>query len=80
MAPALLGMAFECRQTCLLQALQVALAAARRLNDASCDAGVNDGGLRDPAELFDGRVEGFAHIARRLVIKRAVLGLDERQN
>ena len=43
---ALLGMAFECRQTCLLQAHRVAFAATCSCPDnPSCDAGVNNGWL-----------------------------------
>jgi hypothetical protein len=39
-------MTFECRQTCLLQAHRVAFAATGRLDNARCDAGVNNSGLR----------------------------------
>lgn len=39
-------MAFEYHQTRLLQAPKDAFAASGHLNDASCDAGINNGGLR----------------------------------
>jgi hypothetical protein len=62
-------MAFECRQACLLQAHWVAFAASGRLDDASGDACVNDSRLRGAAKQLDSSIEGFAHVARNLVIE-----------
>ena len=61
-----LGMAFECRQTCFVQARRVAFSATGRLNNAGCNAGVNSGGLCSTAKHRDRRVEGLAHRARLL--------------
>jgi len=77
-AKATLGMALESSQTRLLQAHRIAFAATGRLNDAGCDGGVNNGRLCSSAEHIDRRIEGCAHVARYLVIERAVFGLDER--
>jgi hypothetical protein len=48
--PAPLCMTFECRHSDLPQACRITFAATGRLNNAGCNAGVNNGGLCGAAE------------------------------